>query len=427
MLLTVSKRLEFSASRRLHCAAWSDRENLGAFGPETTARHGTGRNYIAFFVLTGVVDPANGMLVNISEIKRRVEEVLHASFDHKFLNEDHPVFREQPPTAENIARQLFREVAPRFGDLGAELVACHLQEAPARSATWYAGGIVEGNLWLEFSAARQTMSPHLSPEENDDLFGAAASPYGHGHHYRARLTFRHEAGGTGAVPSPLANSDATVGVPPAGPPLIVRQEGLARIIASLRAELDHKHLNREVPGLTNRPITTESLAQYLHQRVAAELPIDRVRLHEREDFFAEYWTGGQHYLGLQDSFDAAHRLHAGELSEGANLSLYGKCNNPRGHGHRYLTEATIGGRYDERSGTLGSFLDLQNGVAGAIRPWQDKHLDLETKEFQGGPSTGENIVRALWPKFDERLGHELVRLRLWETPNNRFTLRLTNH
>ena len=51
------------------------------------------------------------------------------------------------------------------------------------------------------------------------------------------------------------------------------------------------------------------------------------------------------------------------------------------------------------------------------------HLDLETDEFRAKPSTGENIVRALWPKMNAQLSDRLVRLRLWETPNNRFTLR----
>ena len=66
MLLTVSKRLEFSASRRLFVPEWSEQENLAAFGPETAARYGTGRNYIAYFILSGDPNPANGMLVNIS-------------------------------------------------------------------------------------------------------------------------------------------------------------------------------------------------------------------------------------------------------------------------------------------------------------------------------------------------------------------------
>ena len=396
MLLTVSKRLEFSASRRLFVKEWSEAENLAAFGAETSARYGAGRNYVVYFVFSGSVDPATGMLMNISEIKERVGRVLHDGFDHKFLNEDNPAFAMTPPTAENVARQLLLDAAPLFADSKAQLVACHLTESENRSATFYAHGIVEANYWFEFSAARQTMSPQLAAAENEKLFGAAASPFGHGHNYRARVTLR------GADTAP---------------------EVVARCLDSLRAGLDHKNLNREVPGLTNQPITTETLARYIHQRAAETLPVQRVRLHERSDFFAEHWTGNHFFLGLQTAFGAAHRLHSSELADEENAMLYGKCNNPRGHGHLYLTEATVGGELDERSGALIGFDFLQSAVAGALAPWQNKHLDLEMKEFQRRPSTGENIVQSLWPRFDSRLDARLVRLRLWETANNRFTLR----
>src|SRR4029077_13585529 len=109
MLLTVSKRLEFSASRRLFVPRWTETENIAAFGEESRAKHGTGRNYVVYFVFSGRVDPVTGMLINISEIKRRAGEIVDESFDHKFLNEDNPAFRAaaaRPPTAENIAGQL---------------------------------------------------------------------------------------------------------------------------------------------------------------------------------------------------------------------------------------------------------------------------------------------------------------------------------
>lgn len=401
MLLTVSKRLEFSASRRLFVKDWSHVDNLAAFGPETSARYGTGRNYVAYFVFSGRVDPATGMLMNISEIKERVDGVLRDGFDHKFLNEDNPAFANVAPTAERIARQLFIDAAPLFRDSSAELGACHLAESEERSATFYATGISESNYWFEFSAARQTMSPRLTSEENEKLFGLAASPFGHGHNYRARLTFRSETD-RDASPAfyPIQNS-----------------------LDSLRSELDHKNLNREVPALADQPITTENLARHIHARVSEKLPIHRVRLHERADFFAEYWKGGSYFLGMQIPFSAAHRLHSPVLSDEENTALYGKCNNPLGHGHLYRTEATVGGQFDERSGTLLDFGAFKTAIEEAVRPWQDKHLDREMEEFRSKPSTGENIVQALWPRFDSRLDGRLVRLRLWETANNRFTLR----
>lgn len=404
MLLTVSKRLEFSASRRLFVKDWSDAENLAAFGPETSARYGTGRNYVAYFVFSGVVDSTTGMLMNISEIKERVGRVLRDGFDHKFLNEDNKAFTAVPPTTENIARQLFMDAAPLFSAASAKLVACHLSESEERSATYFGTGAAESNYWLEFSAARQTTSPRLTSEENQKLFGVAASPFGHGHNYRARLTFRSE--------------------PNMRDLPLVRFSDIQSGLESLRNELDHKNLNHEVLALMDQPITTENLARHIHERVSEKMRLNRVRLHERNDIFAEHWEEGKYFLGLQIPFSAAHRLHAGKLAAEDNLALYGKCNNPLGHGHRYLTEATIGGPFDERSGTLMDFVAFRTAIAEAVQPWQDKHLDLEMEEFRDRPSTGENIVQALWPRFDSRLDGRLVRLRLWETVNNRFTLRM---
>jgi 6-pyruvoyltetrahydropterin/6-carboxytetrahydropterin synthase len=401
MLLTVSKRLEFSASRRPRVNRWSDGENLAAFGPETNARHGTGRNYIAYFVFTGPVDPGNGMLINISEIKERAGKIVRERFDHKFLNEDNPSFRDVAPTAENIARQLYVDVAPLFSDVDAKLAVCHLTESPERSATFYSDGACEANYWFQFSAARQTMSPHLSKEENARFFGKATSP--HGHNYRARLTFRTEK---------LARETP-----------LVRYDVIDQCLQSLSSELDHRYLNQEVGGLQDRPITTESLTRYIYERVNALVPLHRVRLHERADFFAEVWNDESVFLGMQMPFNAAHRLHAAAFSDAENAKLYGKCNNSLGHGHRYLTETTVGGEYNKRTGTLQDFVAFREAIDDSLKPWKDRHLDLDTEDFRDAPSTGENIVRALWPKIDNRLNQQVVRLRLWETANNRFTLR----
>ena len=397
MLLTVSKRLEFSASRRLFDRKITPAENVVRFGEESSARYGTGRNYVVHFVFSGRVNPETGMLMNISEIKSRVGRVLNDGFDHKFLNEDNAAFGEAPPTAENIACELLRLAGPLFDDSDAQLVACHLSETNLRSATAYADGACDANYWFEFSAARQTRSPRLSDEENASLFGVAASPFGHGHNYRARVTLRGDQADGAAI----------------------RMK-----IELVRAMLDHKNLNREVAVLADRAITTESLAAFIHGQLAtAGVTAERVRLHERADFFAEYWRGGHYFLGLRRDFNAAHRLHASRLSDSENSELFGKCNNPRGHGHTYGVEATVGGDLDNRRGTLYDFAAFEGALSETLRPWNDKHLDLEVDDFQTTASTGENIVQVLWPKLDRALGERLVRLRLAETANNRFTLR----
>lgn len=401
MFLTVSKRLEFSASRRLFVPDWTDAQNQRAFGAETGARHGAGRNYVAWFVFRGAVDRATGMLMNISEIKQRAGAVIDEQYDHKFLNEDNPHFADVVPTPENVARQLSSDVAPLFRGSGAELSAVYLEETPQRSATAYADGTTEGNYEFRFSAARQTMSPHLSEEENEKLFGVAASPHGHGHDYRVRLTTAAKE-----TRSPL-----------------VPETEVEACVTSLLQELDHRNLNLEVPGLAARPKTTEVLAQYIFERANASLPLARVRLYERADFFAEYHSSGARRLALQMPFSAVHRLQSYEHTPEQNAKMYGKCNNPRGHGHLYVSEATIGGAFDERSGTMCNFTEFRDALREVAAGWDNRHLDLEIAEFRNRPSTGENIVQTLWEKTNPLLWNRLERLRLWETANNRFTLR----
>ena len=143
-----------------------------------------------------------------------------------------------------MAWQLYVDVAPLFADLKAKLCACHVTESAERSATYYFNGDCEANYWFEFSAARRTMSPLLSTEENARLFGPATAP--HGHNYRCRLTFRAEQ---------FDRKGA-----------LVRYDEIDTCIRALRIELDHRYLN-EVIGLKERPITTESLAEYIYERV----------------------------------------------------------------------------------------------------------------------------------------------------------------
>ena len=301
------------------------------------------------------------MLMNISEIKQRAGAVIDDRYDHRFLNEDNADFAGVVPTAENVARQLVRDVAPLFRDSGAELSAVHLEETPQRSATAYADGKVDANYEFRFSAARQTMSPNLSEKENAQLFGAAASPHGHGHDYRVRLTLAGEE-----------TDCAECG-----------DAGMHRLTSRMNSIIDN--LNAEVSGLAGRPMTTEVIAQYIFERASASLPLARVRLHERADFFAEYHASGARLLGMQMPFSAVHRLQSYEYTPEQNTEMYGKCNNPRGHGHLYVSEATIGGAFDERSGTMCNFTEFQSALREAVSAWDNRHLDLETEEFQEPP------------------------------------------
>ncbi len=403
MYLTISKRFDMSSAARLFCPDWDEDKNLAVYGPGCRGEHGHGYNFVARFVFHGPIDEKTGMMLNVRVIKERAGKIIDGRYDHKYLNVDTPPFTDLVPTPENLAVQLLAEITPLFDDQPARPVICHFQDSHNSAATAYTDGHVDRNFWLDMSAARRTFSPHLSDEENEALFGIASAASGHGHNYRLRVTLSGRA-------------DPSSG-------LIVPYEQSSRALKMIHDELDHKNLNTDVPGLKGLPMTTETLTRYIAQRLGGDIPVSRVKLYELPHFFSEYTVGGKFLMGVTDYFHAAHRLHSPYLNDEENCQVYGICNNPNGHGHEYKCEATIGGEYDERSGTLYDLAEFQNAIRRSLALWDYKHLELDTDDFTDTPSTGENIITRLWPRLDEQLDNRLHRLRLWETPNNRFALR----
>jgi 6-pyruvoyltetrahydropterin/6-carboxytetrahydropterin synthase len=403
MHLSISKRFEFSSSHRLFVKGWTDEQNVRFYGPESGGPHGHGHNYAAYFVFNGPVDEKTGMMINVVTIKDIVKAIIDGRYDHKYLNTDTPPFDDIVPTAENVSRRLLDEAAALFHNRTAQPVACHLTESPSSEATAYSGGKVERHLWTDFSAARRTGSPHLSDEENERLFGQAASASGHGHHYRLRVTLKGEPGKDHGVIFPEAEA--------------------ARILGELHKRFDHHNLSVDFPELRDMPMTTETLSDYFFDYLKGKLPVRRLKLYENDRFFTESLADGRTLMGIVADFHAAHRLHSPSLSNGDNQTTYGKCNNPQGHGHLYRVECTIDGEVDPTSGSLYGLDKLNNTLASVLSEWNYKHLDFDTSDFDKQPSTGENIVRVMWSKVSNTLGEKLYRLRLWETQNNRFTLR----
>lgn len=129
-------------------------------------------------------------------------------------------------------------------------------------------------------------------------------------------------------------------------------------------------------------------------------------------------------------FSAAHRLHSPALGEGENRELYGKCNNPFGHGHDYTLEVTVRGRVDPRRGRLLPVAQLDALARRAvIEPLDRRNLNTDVEEFATLAPTTENLavvilgwLSAAWKAVFA--GHEarLEKVRIWETRRNIFEM-----
>jgi 6-pyruvoyltetrahydropterin/6-carboxytetrahydropterin synthase len=118
------------------------------------------------------------------------------------------------------------------------------------------------------------------------------------------------------------------------------------------------------------------------------------------------------------TFSASHRLHSPELSDAENTKIFGKCNNPNGHGHNYVLEVAVQGKIDPKTGMILNLSDLNELIDKIVVSRIDhKNFNLDLPEFQKTNPTAENIAVFIWKILKEKIPllHEI---KLQETENN---------
>jgi len=130
-------------------------------------------------------------------------------------------------------------------------------------------------------------------------------------------------------------------------------------------------------------------------------------------------NGRMIYLTRRAEFSASHYYHSAALSLEENKRLFGKCNNPHGHGHNYVLEVTVRGAVDGRSGMVVDLKQLKEVLHREVLDVLDhRFLNAEVPVFRHLIPTTENLAVEIWKMLAPKLAFcELHRVRLYETPD----------
>lgn len=139
------------------------------------------------------------------------------------------------------------------------------------------GRIVRMSRRTHFSSAHLYANKNFSEQENKATFGKCFTEHGHGHNYLLEAFFE-------------GRIDAKSG-------LIINLLEIDDLLKVLTDDIDHKHLNFDVPEFKEVIPTTENLASYCFKRIEAlrktklpqvEMRLYKVRLFETEDLWVEF-------------------------------------------------------------------------------------------------------------------------------------------
>lgn len=261
---------------------------------------------------------------------------------------------------------------------------------------------------VSFSAGHRYWLSHLSEAENRQLFGVWASPYNHGHNYVLSVTC-------------CGQVDPASG-------MVVNIKEIDDILQQLVVQqFDQKSINDQVEFFRDKSPSLENMLSYIRSLLnSIPLParLSALKIEETPLLFGE-WSERMLEKTLTITrvyeFAAAHRLHSPGLSEVDNLALFGKCNNPAGHGHNYVLEVTVGGEPDAKTGMIVDIEALDRIVnAEVVDRFDHKNLNQDLPEFEGKNPTSEVVAIEIFNKLRNAVPAKLKRVRLHETARNTF-------
>jgi 6-pyruvoyltetrahydropterin/6-carboxytetrahydropterin synthase len=254
-----------------------------------------------------------------------------------------------------------------------------------------------------FSSGLRLARPDWSPERNFELWGKKSRP--HGANYTLDVFYQGE----------VARHDG----------MIVNLDELKPVLSRLSEPLNGADLN-DSAFLDGQVPTLEHISRALWENLPAQLgegTLARIRLREGTRRWCEVSKTAMKVTTTYE-FAAAHRLHAPSKSDEENTELYGKCNNPRGHGHNYGLEVTVAGEPDAETGEIIAQPILDKIVDREVfERFDHRHLNDDCPEFVDLIPTSENLARVIFqvlePALRER-GVSLARVGLHETMKNYF-------
>jgi 6-pyruvoyltetrahydropterin/6-carboxytetrahydropterin synthase len=128
---------------------------------------------------------------------------------------------------------------------------------------------------------------------------------------------------------------------------------------------------------------------------------------------------GTVYLTRKIEFSASHLYHNPGFSPEENRRIFGKCNNPHGHGHNYTLEVTVAGEPDLVTGMVLDLKELKEILEREVMQRMDhRHLNYEVPELAGQIPTSENIARVIWQLLEPKITQgKLHHVRLYESPD----------
>ena len=126
-MVYITRREQFSASHKLFREDWSAEKNLEVFG-KCTNPNWHGHNYLLYVTVKGEQNKDTSFVANLTHVSSILREKVISKLDHKNVNLDVDFMKGKLATTENLAVEIWKQIAAPVKNLGCELHCVKIQE-----------------------------------------------------------------------------------------------------------------------------------------------------------------------------------------------------------------------------------------------------------------------------------------------------------
>lgn len=134
-MIYITRKFSFSAAHRVYNPALSDEENARIYG-KCSNPNGHGHNYVMKVTVAGEVDESIGYVMDLTELKRLVEDAIINKVDHKNINVDVDFMKDVLPSTENLAIKFWQQIEGKINNDKRKLYSVMLQETDNNSVEY---------------------------------------------------------------------------------------------------------------------------------------------------------------------------------------------------------------------------------------------------------------------------------------------------
>jgi len=134
-MIYIKRRFHFSASHRVYNPSLSDEENYKVYG-KCSNPNGHGHNYIMDVTLAGEIDPETGFVMDLTQLKKIVEEKIISKVDHRNLNIDVDFMKGVLPSTENVAVKFWQQIVGEINNSSRKLYSVKIRETVNNSVEY---------------------------------------------------------------------------------------------------------------------------------------------------------------------------------------------------------------------------------------------------------------------------------------------------